>query len=296
MGVHRLQPPPVMLLGLGLAGRLVKRLWCNVRAGSSRTFRDVSTTADRPRRVPHRSGDEWMKDTRTILASRASSGISAATVREQPGQTQLIRAGGRGSGQDNWLSESTGRHHKADTRGRKRGHALSGSAGFAGPGRCWSETTLLPVPARSDGIVSNAGFADRTRSSRLSRARLDESLRVMTGLFFDLARTAARQRARIRPGAGSFTDPSSRTVMPLTDCSPSRRQPRSQAGSAGARIRRGIRAERHHRQLRRSHTRKDASGHRAIRHHAGQEMAALPRANRPHCANPMTSRPLSLSC
>ena len=129
-----------------------------------------------------------MKDTRTILITGASSGIGAACARRlaRPGTRLMLHASGRSADKTAALEALAAT--LADAGAETATHCQD--LDMPGAGTMLVEATLTRFGAL-DGIVSNAGFADRTPFVEVSRARLDESLRVMTGLFFDLARTAA---------------------------------------------------------------------------------------------------------
>lgn len=125
---------------------------------------------------------------RILLVTGASSGIGAACARRLcgPGTGVMLHASGRSEAKRAALDALAGElagagaqvaTHYADLAERGAGEALV--------------TDTLARFGRLDGMVSNAGFADRTPMLDIAAERLDESLAAMTRAFFELARTGA---------------------------------------------------------------------------------------------------------
>ncbi len=125
---------------------------------------------------------------RTLLVTGASSGIGAACARRlaAPGANIMLHASGRDRAKRDALEALAGEL----AAGGAQTATFCIDLGEAGAGKALADATIDRFGAL-DGIVSNAGFADRTPFLEVPRERLDSSISVMTGLFFDLARAAA---------------------------------------------------------------------------------------------------------
>lgn len=129
-----------------------------------------------------------MKQDRVLLVTGASSGIGAACARRlaAPGTALMLHASGRSTAKADALQVLA---HDLEAQGIATETIL---ADLAEPG---SGARLVAAAlarfGRLDGLVSNAGFADRTPVLDVPLARLDQSHAVMTCAFLDLAQAAA---------------------------------------------------------------------------------------------------------
>lgn len=132
--------------------------------------------------------------TRVVLITGASSGIGAATARRlaAPGLGLLLHA-----------ATSADRLEATAQAAREKGAVV--------------ETTLIDLAAdgvgrdlvaraldrfqRLDGVVSNAGFADKVPFSALDRARLSRSFDAMAAAFVEIASAARGAMAQGGQGA-----------------------------------------------------------------------------------------------
>ena len=121
---------------------------------------------------------------RVFLITGASSGIGAAAARALAGPETAIAIHARKnrSGAERVAQEASGAG--AETL------VLEGDLGQAGVGTRLVEETVARF-GKVDGVVSNAGFADRRPVGDVDRAAWDASLAAMTSAFFELA-TAAK--------------------------------------------------------------------------------------------------------
>ncbi|HEY2875744.1 MAG TPA: SDR family oxidoreductase [Reyranella sp.] len=121
---------------------------------------------------------------RVFLITGASSGIGAAAARAlaAPDTAIAIHARKNRSGAERVVQQvgATG----AETL------ILEGDLGQVGVGTRLVEETVARF-GKIDGVVSNAGFADRRPVGEVDRAAWDASLAAMTSAFFELA-TAAK--------------------------------------------------------------------------------------------------------
>jgi NAD(P)-dependent dehydrogenase (short-subunit alcohol dehydrogenase family) len=121
---------------------------------------------------------------RVFLITGASSGIGAAAARAlaAPDTAIAIHARKNRSGAERVVQQvgATG----AETL------ILEGDLGQVGVGTRLVEETVARF-GKIDGVVSNAGFADRRPVGEVNRAAWDASLAAMTSAFFELA-TAAK--------------------------------------------------------------------------------------------------------
>jgi NAD(P)-dependent dehydrogenase (short-subunit alcohol dehydrogenase family) len=120
---------------------------------------------------------------RVFLITGASSGIGAATARAlADGDTALaIHARKNRSGAE--------RVAQAVTAAGAQSAILEGDLAEAGTGTRLVEETVARF-GKLDGVVSNAGFADRRLVGEIDRAAWDASLAAMTSAFFELASAA----------------------------------------------------------------------------------------------------------
>jgi NAD(P)-dependent dehydrogenase (short-subunit alcohol dehydrogenase family) len=121
---------------------------------------------------------------RVFLITGASSGIGAAAARAlaAPGTAIAIHARKNRGGAER-VAQQAGAAG-AETL------VLEGDLGQAGVGTRLVEETVARF-GKVDGVVSNAGFADRRPVGEVDRAAWDASLAAMTSAFFELA-TAAK--------------------------------------------------------------------------------------------------------
>lgn len=138
-----------------------------------------------------------MTDGRTILVTGASSGIGAACARRLagPGVRIMLHASGRSEAKRQALEALAGELAQSGAQAA----TWFGDLEQPGAGTRLAQATLDRFGGL-DGIVSNAGFAERAPFLEVPRERLDGSLAVMTGLFFDLARAAAPALSRSGQG------------------------------------------------------------------------------------------------
>ncbi|HEY4168492.1 MAG TPA: SDR family oxidoreductase [Reyranella sp.] len=121
---------------------------------------------------------------RVFLITGASSGIGAAAARALAAPETAIAIHAR--------KNRSGAERVAQQVGAAGAEALvlEGDLGQAGVGTRLVEETVARF-GKVDGVVSNAGFADRRPVGEVDRAAWDASLAGMTSAFFELA-TAAK--------------------------------------------------------------------------------------------------------
>ncbi len=121
---------------------------------------------------------------RVFLITGASSGIGAAAARALAGPETAIAIHAR--------KNRSGAERVAQQVGAAGAETLivEGDLGQAGVGTRLVEQTAARF-GKVDGVVSNAGFADRRPVGCLDRAGFEDSLAAMTSAFFELA-TAAK--------------------------------------------------------------------------------------------------------
>ena len=121
---------------------------------------------------------------RVFLITGASSGIGAASARALAAPDTAIAIHAR--------KNRGGAERVAQQVGAAGAEALvvEGDLGQTGVGTRLVEETVARF-GKVDGVVSNAGFADRRPVGEVDRAAWDASLAAMTSAFFELA-TAAK--------------------------------------------------------------------------------------------------------
>jgi NAD(P)-dependent dehydrogenase (short-subunit alcohol dehydrogenase family) len=121
---------------------------------------------------------------RVFLITGASSGIGAAAARTLAASDTAIALHAR--------KNRAGAERVAKAVGAMGAEALivEGDLAQPGTGTRLVEETVARF-GRLDGVVSNAGFADRRPVGEIDRAAWDASLAAMTSAFFELA-TAAK--------------------------------------------------------------------------------------------------------
>jgi 3-oxoacyl-[acyl-carrier protein] reductase len=121
---------------------------------------------------------------RVLLITGASSGIGAAAARALAAPDTAIALHAR--------KNRAGTERVAEAVGAAGGQSLvlEGDLGHPGTGTRLVEETVARF-GKLDGVVSNAGFADRRLVGEIDRAAWDASLAAMTSAFFELA-TAAK--------------------------------------------------------------------------------------------------------
>ncbi len=119
-----------------------------------------------------------------FLITGASSGIGAASARAIAAPQTAIALHAR--------KNRAGAERVAQAVGAAGGETLivEGDLGQAGTATRLVEETVARF-GKLDGVVSNAGFADRRLVGEIDRAAWDASLAAMTSAFFELA-TAAK--------------------------------------------------------------------------------------------------------
>jgi NAD(P)-dependent dehydrogenase (short-subunit alcohol dehydrogenase family) len=121
---------------------------------------------------------------RVLLITGASSGIGAASARALADSNTALAIHAR--------KNRAGAERVAQAAGKAGAETLivAGDLAEAGTGTRLVEETVARF-GKLDGVVSNAGFADRRPVGEIDRAAWDASLAAMTTAFFELA-TAAK--------------------------------------------------------------------------------------------------------
>ena len=130
---------------------------------------------------------------RVFLITGASSGIGAAAARALAAPDTAIALHARRN------RSGAARVAQALAAGGAQSLVLEGDLGEPGTGTRLVEETAARY-GRLDGVISNAGFADRRLVGEIDRAAWDASLAAMTSAFFELA-TAAKPWL-VKAGAG----------------------------------------------------------------------------------------------
>jgi NAD(P)-dependent dehydrogenase (short-subunit alcohol dehydrogenase family) len=130
---------------------------------------------------------------RVFLITGASSGIGAAAARTLAAPDTAIALHAR--------KNRAGAERAAQAVGAVGAETLivEGDLAQPGTGARLVEETVARF-GRLDGVVSNAGFADRRLVGEIDRAAWDASLAAMTSAFFELATAAKPWLVKAGPG------------------------------------------------------------------------------------------------